>query len=236
VAVNSVWSNEYAEMALHLVIALAAGGIIGLERSYHGRPAGFRTHALVCVASTVLMILTVYHVKWFEASFLERVTIDPTRMAQGIMTGIGFLGAGVIMKEGLTVRGLTTAASIWITAAIGILIGVGFYFPAGVATALTLIVLSVFRWIERRMPIEFYANLTVAFLRNAALPEAELRAMVERQGFFVANMNYSVTGEGKIFEYQMVILSPDRGNTRQLSEALNAVSSVMGFRIAPTGD
>jgi putative Mg2+ transporter-C (MgtC) family protein len=232
----SAWSNDYFEMALHLVAALAAGGIIGLERSYHGRPAGFRTHALVCVASSVLMILTVYHVRWFEASFLERVVIDPTRMAQGIMTGIGFLGAGVIMKEGLTVRGLTTAASIWITAAIGILIGVGFYFPAGIATALTLIVLSVFRWIERRMPIEFYANLSVAFLRNAALPEAELRAMVERQGFFIANMNYSVTGEGKIFEYQMVIHSPDRGNTRQLSEALNAVPSVMGFRIAPTGD
>ncbi len=206
-AVNSVWSNEYGEMALHLLIALAAGGIIGLERSYHGRPAGFRTHALVCVASSVLMILTVYHVKWFEAAFLERVTIDPTRMAQGIMTGIGFLGAGVIMKEGLTVRGLTTAASIWITAAIGILIGVGFYFPAGIATAMTLIVLSVFRWIERKMPIEFYANLTVGFLRNAALPEAH-----------------------------MVIHSPDRGNTRQLSEALNAVSSVMAFRIAPTGD
>ncbi len=233
---NSIWSNEYAEMALHLVVALAAGGIIGLERSYHGRPAGFRTHALVCIASTVLMILTVYHVKWFDASFLERVAIDPTRMAQGIMTGIGFLGAGVIMKEGLTVRGLTTAASIWITAAIGILIGVGFYFPAGIATAMTLIVLSVFRWIERRMPIEFYANLTVAFLRNATLPEAELRAMVERQGFIVANMNYSVTDEGKIFEYHMVIHSPDRGNTRLLSEALNAVSSVMAFRIAPTGD
>ena len=233
---NSIWNNEYGEMALHLVIALAAGGIIGLERSYHGRPAGFRTHALVCIASTVLMMLTVYHVKWFEASFLERVTIDPTRMAQGIMTGIGFLGAGVIMKEGLTVRGLTTAASIWITAAIGILIGVGFYFPAGIATAMTLIVLSVFRWIERRMPIEFYANLTVAFLRDAALPEAELRAMVERQGFAVANMNYSVANEGRIFEYHMVIHSPDRSNTRQLSEALNAVSSVMAFRISPTGD
>jgi len=76
----------------------------------------------------------------------------------------------------------------------------------------------------------------VEFLRNAALPEAELRAMVEGKGFAVANMNYSVTGEGRIFEYHMVIHSPDRGNTRQLSEALNAVSSVMAFRIAPTGD
>jgi len=233
---NSFWRNDYFEMALHLVVALGAGAIIGLERSDHGPPAGFRTHALVCLASSLLMILTVYHQRWFDASFLERVAIDPTRMAQGIMTGIGFLGAGVIMREGLTVRGLTTAASIWITAAIGIMIGVGFYFPAGIATALTLSVLSVFRWIERRMPIEFYANLTVAFLRHEALPEAELQAMVERQGFVIANMNYSVTDGGKIFEYQMVIHSPDRGNTRLLSQALNSVATVTAFRIAPTGD
>jgi putative Mg2+ transporter-C (MgtC) family protein len=230
------WSSDYFEMALHLVMALGAGAIIGLERSYHGRPAGFRTHALVCLASSLLMIFTVYHGRWFSVSQLERVVIDPTRMAQGIMTGIGFLGAGVIMKEGLTVRGLTTAASIWITASIGIMIGVGFYFPAGIATALTLSVLSFFRWIERRMPIEFYARLTVAFTRNAVLPEAELRAMVERQGFEIANMNYCVSHEGKIFEYQMVIHSPDRGNTRELSEALNTVPSVAEFRIAPTGD
>jgi putative Mg2+ transporter-C (MgtC) family protein len=233
---SSVWSSDYFEMALHLVVALAAGGIVGLERSYHGRPAGFRTHALVCLASSVLMILTVYHGKWFDTSLVERIAIDPTRMAQGIMTGIGFLGAGVIMREGLTVRGLTTAASIWITAAIGILIGVGFYFPAGIATALTLIALSVFRWIERKMPIEFYANLTVGFLRNAALSEAELRAMVEGKGFVIANMNYSVTDQGTVFEYEMVIHSPDRDNTRHLSQALNAMPSITSFRIAPTGD
>jgi len=233
---NSIWQENYAVIALHLVIALGAGAIIGLERSYHGRPAGFRTHALVCLSSCMLMVLTVYQDTWFAAFSLERVSVDPTRMAQGIMTGIGFLGAGVIMREGLTVRGLTTAASIWITAGIGIMIGVGFYFPAGIATALTLIVLSVFRWIERKMPIEFYANLTVAFARDAAMRETDLRPMVEQQGFAIANMNYCVTGEGKTFEYQMVIHSPDRDRTRQLSEALNALPSVTAFRIAPTGD
>ena len=233
---DSIWQENYAAIALHLVIALGAGAIIGLERSYHGRPAGFRTHALVCLSSCMLMVLTVYQDTWFAAFSLERVSVDPTRMAQGIMTGIGFLGAGVIMREGLTVRGLTTAASIWITAGIGIMIGVGFYFPAGIATALTLIVLSVFRWIERRMPIEFYANLTVAFARDAALRETDLRSMVEQQGFAIANMNYCVTGEGKTFEYQMVIHSPDRDKTRHLSEALNALPSVTAFRIAPTGD
>ncbi|HUL92925.1 MAG TPA: MgtC/SapB family protein [Burkholderiales bacterium] len=233
---TSIWHDNYAAIALHLLIALAAGGIIGLERSYHGRPAGFRTHALVCLSSSMLMVLTVYQDTWFESFSLEKVNIDPTRMAQGIMTGIGFLGAGVIMREGLTVRGLTTAASIWITAGIGVMIGVGFYFPAGIATALTLIVLSVFRWIERSMPIEFYANLTVAFTRTETLPEADLRSIVERQGFVVANMNYSVTGDGKTFEYQMVIHSPEREKTRELSAALNALSTVTAFRISPTGD
>src|SRR5438067_5283389 len=188
------------------------------------------------MASSLLMFVPLYQNRWFTGVPPEMVRIDPTRMAQGVMTGIGFLGAGVIMKEGLTIRGLTTAASIWITAAIGIMIGVGFYFPAGIGTALTLVVLSGFRWIERRMPIEFYANLTVAFLRNAAMPESELRATVERQGFVIANMNYSVTGDGKTFEYHMVVHSPDRSNTRLLAEALNALPSVTAFRIAPSGD
>ena len=116
------------------------------------------------------------------------------------------------------------------------MIGVGFYFPAGIGTALTLIVLSVFRWIERRMPIEFYAQLTVSFRRDAVLPEADLRVIVERHGFKLANMNYSVKDDGKVFVYQMVVHSPDRGNTRPLAEALNAVPSITEFRISPTGD
>src|SRR5574342_229690 len=133
-------------IAEHLLVALAAGGLIGFERSFHGRPAGFRTHTLVCLASSALMLVTVYQHQWFPTS-AARVSIDPTRMAQGIMTGIGFLGAGVIFKEGLSVRGLTTAASIWVTAAIGILSGIGFYFPLVVCVLLTLGVLSFFRWI-----------------------------------------------------------------------------------------
>jgi putative Mg2+ transporter-C (MgtC) family protein len=111
------FQSEFAEMILRLAAAIAAGGIIGLERTYRGRAAGFRTHALVCVASTLLMLVTVYESHWFSPQAAARVVVDPTRMAQGIMTGIGFLGAGVIVKEGLTVRGLTTAASIWVTAA-----------------------------------------------------------------------------------------------------------------------
>jgi putative Mg2+ transporter-C (MgtC) family protein len=130
-----------------LLAGLCAGALIGYERSYHGRPAGFRTHSLVCMASSLLMLVTVYEAHWVRVAS-DSVRLDPTRMAQGIMTGIGFLGAGAIIKEGLTIRGLTTAASIWITAAIGVLAGIGFYFPLVVSVVLTLGVLSVFRWIE----------------------------------------------------------------------------------------
>ena len=107
--------QEYFTVALHLGSALAAGSLIGIERTFHGRPAGFRTHALVCVASALLMLVTTYQWNWLGSAPQEIIRIDPTRIAQGIMTGIGFLGAGVIFKEGLTVRGLPTAASIWMT-------------------------------------------------------------------------------------------------------------------------
>src|SRR5438270_7413055 len=151
--------------------ALIIGALIGFERTFHGRPAGFRTHSLVCISSAILMIVTVYQNQWM--TFIERDAIrtDPTRMAQGIMTGIGFLGAGVIFKEGLTVRGLTTAASIWVTASIGVLVGIGFWVPAILGTIATLSVLSVFRVIESRLPSEFYAHHHLRFRRDAVMRE-----------------------------------------------------------------
>src|SRR4029450_3659439 len=156
----------------HLSAALIAGGLIGLERSYPGRPAGFRTHTLVCLASSLLMLVTIQQGRWYAVVSPEMVRIDPTPIDQGVMTGIGFLGAGVIMKEGLSVRGLTTAASIWITAAIGILAGVGLYGALAVATALTLGTLSVFRWIEKVMPTLLYAHLHVRFRREGVVSES----------------------------------------------------------------
>src|SRR5215203_3561047 len=146
--------------------AVAIGAAIGFERTFHGRPAGFRTHALVCVASALLMLVTVYQSDWMTAVPLDAIRTDPTRMAQGIMTGIGFLGAGVIFKEGLTVRGLTTAASIWVTAAIGI-----------------LVVLSAFRIVEDKLPSEFYAHHHLRFKRDAVMGEQELRKLVGGHGF-----------------------------------------------------
>lgn len=219
----------------HLLGALAAGGVIGLERSYHGRPAGFRTHTLVCLASSLLMIVMLYQGKWLGVQ-AETVQTDPTRMAQGIMTGIGFLGAGVIFKEGLSVRGLTTAASIWITAAIGILFGIGFYFPAVLATILTLGVLAQFRVIETWMPSHSYAHYLVRFARDDAMPEPQVRAMLAEHGFSVYNMNYRITDDGAAFEYRMVLQTDDEKNTAALAVHLRGLPQVRSFQISPTGD
>jgi putative Mg2+ transporter-C (MgtC) family protein len=229
-------SSEILEIVFRLVAALAAGGIIGLERSFRGRAAGFRTHALVCLASSLLMLVTVYEHQWFVAQGGSRVVVDPTRMAQGIMTGIGFLGAGVIVKEGLTVRGLTTAASIWVTAAIGILTGIGFYFAAGIGVILTLGTLSVFRWIESKIPAEYYANFSVRFARDASMPEPELRELVSQHGFSVYNLNYRLSAEGTQFEYRMVLRAVGAGGVRGLSDALKSNREVLEYRIAPASD
>jgi putative Mg2+ transporter-C (MgtC) family protein len=216
--------------------ALLVGGVIGLERSLHGRPAGFRTHSLVCVASAVLMLLTVSQGEWMTGLPMESIRADPTRMAQGIMTGIGFLGAGVIVKEGASVRGLTTAASIWVTSAIGILVGVGFHFAAAAGTVATLAVLAAFRAIERVLPSEFYAYHTLRFARDAIMPEDELRKLVGQHGFSIANLSHRLGNDGKSFEYRMVIRSWDKDSAERLSQDLRIRPEVLEFRIAPTGD
>jgi putative Mg2+ transporter-C (MgtC) family protein len=224
------------EIALRLLAALALGGALGLERSYHGRPAGFRTHALVGLASAALMLVSVYEGEWFQAPSLLRGTIDPTRMAQGLMTGIGFLGAGVIMRESLTVRGLTTAASIWITAGIGILAGIGFYYPALMTTAIALGSLSGFRWIERHIRTEAYAQLVVSFIADRAPRQDDVVALVKQHGFAVAGMTHRFKREDAIMEYGMTVHSRDRTAFPRLSDTLRARADVVEFRIAPTGD
>lgn len=228
-------TGDDLEMVLRLLAALAAGSMIGYERTYHGRPAGFRTHALVCMASCLLMLVTVYEEHWVRNGTVN-INIDPTRMAQGIMTGIGFLGAGVIIKEGLTVRGLTTAASVWITAAIGVLAGIGFYLPLVVSALLTLGVLSVFRRIEDIVPTQVYYQLDVRSPRHVALSEENLRALIKDHGFSIGTMSYGLHDEGRIIRHTMVIRTTDRHKISNLAVTLEATEAILEFRIAPAGD
>jgi putative Mg2+ transporter-C (MgtC) family protein len=229
-------SSEYIEIVIVIGGALLAGSLIGLERSYHGRPAGFRTHALVCMSSAMLMLVTAHQWVWLEGVPFDTIRTDPTRMAQGIMTGIGFLGAGVIFKEGVTVRGLTTAASIWATASIGVLYGVGFYFPAVLSTVIVLGLLAVFRRVEDRLPSQLYAQSMLRFASEKVPTESELRRLLEEQGFTVREVSYALTEGGAEFEYRSVIVTRNRDNFERLVESLRAMDDLVEFRLSPTGD
>jgi putative Mg2+ transporter-C (MgtC) family protein len=235
IPMGEIVSITRPDVLLHLAGAIVAGAAIGMERSFHGRPAGFRTHTLVCLASSLLILITVYQPEWFPGRG-DSVRIDPTRMAQGIMTGIGFLGAGVIFKEGISVRGLTTAASIWITSAIGILMGAGLYYPAIVGTIAALGVLAAFRWIENRVPSHRFAHHRVRFDRDDVMSEEALRALLERHGFSVSGLAYRLTEDGRQFEYRMTIRTTHVQNFGRLARSLAALPPVREFHLAPAGD
>ena len=211
--------------------ALVAGGAIGLERSYHGRAAGLRTYALVCFASALLVAVSQYDM---AADAHGRGEV--TRVIQGIVTGIGFLGAGVIVKEGFTVRGLTTSASIWVASAIGVAIGTGAYLSGAVAALFTLIALAVLRGLEDRVPVQTYLHLEVAFERNRALDEDRFRALVREHGFAMRDMAYRLHESPQRLEYRTVIWSNRQDDVRTLERSLLALPEIVHFRISPSRD
>ena len=158
-SVGSVPTLAGWDSLLRLLVAAALGGAIGVEREIRDREAGIRTHLLVSLGSALFTIVSAYGFHAFLTSGDNVVRADPTRIAAQIVTGIGFLGAGAIIREGLSVRGLTTAGSLWVVAAIGMASGAGYYWPAVVTTALTIFALwplriLAYRVIERIKPEE----------------------------------------------------------------------------------
>ena len=139
---------ETWDALLRLVVAAGLGGAIGLERELRDHEAGFRTHLLVALGACVFTLVSAY--AWTDWTFSARegVVFDPTRIAAQIVTGIGFLGAGAIIVRGINVRGLTTAATLWVVAAIGMAAGAGFYSAALIGTGIVLVGLGPIRWLE----------------------------------------------------------------------------------------
>ncbi|WP_018758653.1 MgtC/SapB family protein [Paenibacillus terrigena] len=139
------WVIDNLHVMIRLLLAMLLGGLVGFEREHNNHAAGLRTHILVCLGSTLIMLLSIY-------GFAEFVTLnrDPARLAASVITGIGFLGAGTILFTGKSITGLTTAASLWVVASIGLAIGAGFYFAAVAATILVLLNLWVLNKIEQR--------------------------------------------------------------------------------------
>jgi len=148
-----------SSVLFRVFLSLLLGGIIGLEREMHGRPAGLRTHVMVCLGAAILMLASEYTQKTLGEA--GPAVFNPDRVAAGIITGIGFLGAGAIMREGNLVRGLTTAGSIWFVAGLGIVIGKKFYPLALCSTMAALMVLVLFRYLEAWVHILEFRDLVV---------------------------------------------------------------------------
>jgi putative Mg2+ transporter-C (MgtC) family protein len=149
------------ESLLRLALAAVAGGLIGLEREMRGRQAGFRTNLLVCMGSALVMLVSIEFARypWKPGTF--NINVDPARIAYSVMTGVGFLGAGTIIKHGASVRGLTTGAAMWCVAAVGLSAGFGMYLVTILATILIVAALWLLQLIEQRLPKKHYRNLVI---------------------------------------------------------------------------
>jgi putative Mg2+ transporter-C (MgtC) family protein len=134
---DSVWHISHFAIMFRILLSALLGGAIGLEREWSNHAAGFRTHILVCLGSTSIMLLSIYGFNQFIDE--TNVRVDPARLAAQVISGIGFLGAGAIIRNGVSVSGLTTAASIWVVAAIGLSVGAGFFYAAILITIMVLL-------------------------------------------------------------------------------------------------
>lgn len=218
---------DMLDLMLPMIGAAAAGGLIGAEREYRASPAGFRTHILVGLSSGLLMLAAVHQVHWLTDTPNDIIRIDPVRMAHGVLTGIGFLCGGVIFKEGLSVRGLTTAASLWTTSALGILFGVGFYALAIGATIATLLVLAAAGVSERLLPQRRFAQLSVRYRRGADDTPASFSALLAAHG--MRHLDASQRLDRDIYEIRATIGGSTADNEGRLTQSLRSNPDVIGF-------
>lgn len=218
---------------LNMLGALALGLLVGYERSYHGRAAGMRTYGLVCMASAALTVVVGYPSFWFGGGVMHG-PIDPTRAIQGIVSGIGFLGAGVIMREGFNISGLTTAASLWASSVIGILVGLGFYLSAMGLSVLCAGVMMYLTKVEAWLPSRHAVAITMRFKQGFIPEETVLREMARARGYTIAFGSLMVSCEQHKQEWRFVAIALDKRSGAPLTELageLNAFEGLDGFQL-----
>lgn len=207
--------------------ALLLGLLVGYERSYHGRAAGMRTYGMVCMASCALTVLCIYPQYWLGDHSLDGV--DPTRVIQGVVTGIGFLGAGLIMKDGMSISGLTTAASIWASSAIGVLVGVGFY---GAAVLLSLVSAALMMWgakLEAKLPSRPAIAIVLRFAPGFVRPdEATLRRIARERGYVIAGGSFTVSFEQGALEWRFVAVAVEGQKSARISDMADELAQLEG--------
>lgn len=212
-----------SQIALRLVVATVLAGIVGLDREHHRSAAGLRTHALVGMSSCLFMIASAFG--FADILGTPNVTLDPSRIAAQIVTGIGFLGAGSIIAHGVSVRGLTTAASIWTVAAIGLAVGGGMYRASLIATALTIVLLLALRPLEQKLDQRWHKqSVSAVYAPGAVSPENILAAL---RGVNLQVTRLSVeprTEEGK----ERLLITLAEGGDEAMQKAMQTIAAVAG--------
>jgi putative Mg2+ transporter-C (MgtC) family protein len=211
--------------------AILASAIIGSEREYRASPAGLRTHILVGLSCCLLMLSAVHQMAWLNDAPVEVVRIDPVRMAHGILTGIGFLCGGVIFREGFNVRGLTTAASLWMTATLGILFGIGFYELAIFGAAATVLVLAAVSITDRRSPQQRIVHLKATYRRSDAISARAFGALLAEHGLRVITIDQLMADN--VIEFGAVAHGYSDERADRLADSLTGNPNVTGFEIRP---
>lgn len=222
------------ELLVPFLFSLACGGIIGAERAMHGRAAGIRTYALVCFASAMLMAICAHPHLW--AGVAGTRGVDAGRLVQGIVTGMGFLGSGVIVRDGVNIRGLTTASALWVVATIGVLIGSNFYLGAALATLLTLVVLRASPLLEHFVPKTRYTQVNIE-VDISLVHEHELVQMLDSASCKVSETFYEFAKDKeKTFKFTFLVRTTARGAERAVAEALATRAGVLRFSLTPARD
>ncbi|WGU93132.1 MgtC/SapB family protein [Paenibacillus dendritiformis] len=233
---TSPWTLDPACICLRLLLSLVLGGIIGFEREMNQHAAGFRTNILVCIGSSLIMLLSIYGFNAFVDE--PNVRMDPARLAAQVVSGIGFLGAGTIIRTGLSVKGLTTAATLWVMAAIGLAVGAGFYFPAILTCGLVFVSLQVLNKIELRYLVANKALSVevISYGGPETLGTISKKLMAERVE--IRNMNVADAEtpgpiEGAVPPLQMTItvVLPKKKSMSDLVERLKAIPGVTAVKI-----
>ncbi len=221
---------EWWDVLLRLAVAAALTGAIGLERELRERAAGLRTHMLVGVGSALFTIVSAYGWADFRFSNSEGIVFDPTRIAAQIVTGIGFLGAGAIIRQGLSVRGLTTAAGLWVVAAIGMAVGAGYYSAALIGTGIVLVGLGPFRWLEGGAALSRFRRAGGA-LEIDLLPEQPISgvlSVVDARRARVSRVEFADDDAGRHVRVELDV--PLGSAEARLVDDLAAVEGVRGVR------
>ena len=212
-------------IALNLLGALLLGMLVGYERAYHGRAAGMRTYGLICMASCALTIFVGYSSAWFGGAGSPTAP-DPTRVIQGIVSGLGFLCAGVIMKDGRSIDGLTTAASMWTAAVIGILIGVGFYAAAMVLAALALLSMTIGLAVQRRLPMKEGLSIELQFQPGAVPDESVVVERALQKGYVAQMSRLAISVDEGRLVWRFALEASRTGVKRSRAELANDLAAL----------